>query len=129
MKENVSMLRNEHGSAGLKAIVAFAILGAFIYVAVQLFPILWDHWDLEDSIETKVKFAFINHPNKVKEHLTSEITRLLKDIDAQYKKENLRIDVDEKQKRIVVKIWYSREHKVPYYPPNPWPFYIEITNN
>jgi len=123
---STSVVMNERGSAGIKAVIAFIILGAIIYVGLQLVPVLWDHWNLEDDIMTKMKFAFINYRGDVKKQLTNDIYGLLDDIGAQYKKENVRITVDEQNKKILVKVWYSREHKVPYYPPNPWQFYLEL---
>lgn len=126
MKMNVLKKMDERGAAGIKAIIAFAIVGVFIYAGIQLIPLYWGHWNVEDEIETKVKFAYVNYDReKVQEALTTEIARLLDDIGAQYEKKNIRVKANPNTKEITVEVWYSQTHNMPVYPPNPLPFYIK----
>ena len=123
---NIFKKMDERGSARIKAVIAFVILGAFVYAGIQLVPLYWDHWNVQDEIETKVKFAYVNYNmDKVQEALTTEIYRLLNDIGAQYEKKDVRVKADASTKRITVEVWYSRTHNMPVYPPNPLPFYIK----
>lgn len=121
-------MRNEQGSAGVKAIIALAILGAFAYAGIQLIPLYWDHWNFEDDVTTKVQFAFVNYEReKVQEALTASVYGMLDAMGAQYEKKNVRIKIDNNRK-ITVEVWYSRTHNLPFYPPNPKPFYIKVEN-
>lgn len=126
MNMNVLKKMDERGSAGIKAVIAFLILGAFAYAGTQLVPLYWDHWNIQDEIETKVKFAFVNYDKeKVQQALTNEIDKLLNDVGAQYEKKNVRVKVNQSTKEITVEVWYSRTHNMPVYPPNPKQFYIK----
>jgi hypothetical protein len=127
MKMSMTVGLNERGGAGSKAIIALVILGAFIYAAFQLVPIYWGHWNFKDSVDTKVQFAFVNYPQKTKENLERDVYRLLDDMNAQYDKENVKVDVDGKKKKVVIEVWYSRSHNLPFYP-NPKQFYIKSEN-
>ncbi len=127
MKDMLSPIRNDRGAAGIKAVIAFAIVGAAIFAAVQLVPIYWDHWDFEDSVNTEVQFAFVKYKGSdIQGLLESEFTRLLTKMGAEYEKKNIKVKVD--KKKIHVEIWYSRSHSLPFYPPNPKQFYINIEN-
>ena len=127
MKTSMSVRLNERGAAGTKALIAIIILGAFVYVAIQIVPIYWGHWNFQDSVDTRVQFAFVNYPRKTKENLERDVFRLLDGMNAQYDKKNVKIDVDDKKKKVVIEVWYSRTHSLPFYP-NPKEFYIKSEN-
>jgi len=119
---------NQRGGANIGLIVAIAILGAVIFAAVQLGPIFYDHWNFEDDVQTTVKFAWVNYPRNMKKALTDNVTSLLTKIGAEFDpKRSVKVVVDDKSKKIVVEVWYSRSHKLPFYP-NPKQFYIRIEN-
>lgn len=130
MRTRKIMTLNERGGTGLSAIIAIAILGALVYVFVQVVPILWAHWNFEDAIKTKVQFAFLNYKGNVKEKLTKDIKDTLNAMGANYKDKDLKVKVDDKSKKIVVEVWYSRSHKLPSLPffKNPKPFYVRVEN-
>ncbi|PIE33459.1 hypothetical protein CSA56_11675 [candidate division KSB3 bacterium] len=128
MREQKNILMNERGGAGVSAVLAIALLAACVFVLFQLVPIYWDHWSLEDEIKTKIQFAFVNYPREVKRHLTEEIKKELNEIEANYKEKDLKINVDERAKKIKIELWYTRSHNVPFYPPNPKQFYIKLEN-
>ncbi len=129
MRARRGILTNERGGAGASATVAIAVLAAFVFVVVQLAPIYWDHYNLEDEIKTKIQFAFVNYSSdEIKKNLTTEIEKSLDAIGADYKKKDIRVSVNNKRKKITVEVWYSRPHKVPFYPPNPKQFYIKLEN-
>jgi hypothetical protein len=128
MKTSMSVRLNERGAAGSKAIIAIIILGVFVYTAIQLVPIYWGHWNFQDSVDTRVQFAFVNYPSKTKENLERDVFRLLDGMkNVQYEKKNVKIDVDGKKKKVVIEVWYSRKHDLPFYP-NPKEFYIRSEN-
>ena len=128
MRERRDILMNERGSAGTSATIAIVLFAACVYVLFQLVPIFWDHWSLEDEIKTKIQFAFVNYPRDREKTLKAEIKKDLDDIGANYTEKDLKVDVDEKRKKIKVEVWYTRSHKVPFYPPNPKQFYIKLEN-
>lgn len=122
-------MRNERGAAGIKAIIAFVIVGVCIYAGIQLTPLYWDHWNFEDDVTTKVQFAYVNYDrDKVQEALTTTIYGMLDQMGAQYEKKNVRVQVDSSTRKITVEVWYSRTHNFPIFPPSPKPFYIKVEN-
>ena len=127
MKQNISYVTNERGAAGPKAVIALLILAAVIYTGIQLVPIYWDHWSFEDDVKTKVQFAFVNYRDKRERRLTDDVIGMLDEMGADYEKKNVKIEVDEGAKKIKVEIWYTRSHKLPFYP-NPKQFYINLEN-
>lgn len=118
---------SQRGAAGPKAIVAFLILAAVIYGGLQIGRLYYDHWNLEDDIKGEVNFAFVNIRDNIQEKLVASFTNKLTAIHADFKKEQIKVQVDEGKKKIVVEIWYSRKHKLPLYP-NPQQFYIKYEN-
>ena len=127
MKNTVSKVMNERGSAGMKALIALVILVVIVYAGFQLVPIYWDHWNFQDHLETRVQFAFVNYPNNPDKELADEIYRLLDDMGAQYQKKDVKVTVDPSKKKIIVEVWYWRSHNLPLYP-NPKAFYLKIEN-
>ena len=67
MKKN--MIWNERGDSRVGAIVAVLVLGALIFVGVQLIPIYYDHWTFQDEFNNeKLALMFVNYSSeKVKE--------------------------------------------------------------
>jgi len=116
---------NECGTAWIKAILALTILGGFVYIGIQLVPIYWDHYSLHESIRGKLEFAFVNHPRNTRTGIEHEIIKLLDSTDADYSREDVRVEVDRSEKTIHVDIWYTRSHELPFYQ-NPVEFYIGL---
>jgi len=129
MRRRGIIAMNQRGGAGVSAVIAIAILGACVFVGWELVPIFWEHWNLEDDVKTKMQFAFVNYRGDVKESLTKDIKDALNEMGAQFKEKDLKIKVDERSKKIRIEIWYSRTHKVPFYPPNPKQFYVKVENS
>lgn len=133
MRTRKIMTLNERGGTRLSAIIAIAILGALVYVCVQVIPILWANWNFEDAIKNKVQFAFINYKD-VKKELPQDIKKTLDKMGATYKDKDVKVEVEVDQegnkKKIIVEVWYSRTHKLPSLPffQNPKPFYIRVEN-
>jgi hypothetical protein len=127
MKQNISYVTNKRGAGGPKAIIALLILAAVIYAGIQLVPIYWDHWSFEDDVKTLVQFAFVNYRDKREKRLTDDIINMLDEMGADYEKKNVDVKVDEGAKKIKVKVWYTRSHKLPFYP-NPKQFHIDVEN-
>lgn len=128
MERNISSITNERGAAGPKIIVAVAIIAAVVYAGIQLVPIYWDHWNLEDEIKTQVRFLFVNVNRKREEYLEGFTEGKLKEIGAEYDKEKgVRIKLDNSKKKVKIEVWYSRRHKLPLYK-NPIQFYIKVEN-
>ena len=130
MRTRKIMTLNERGGSRLSAIIAIVILGAIVYVGVQVIPILWAHWTCEDTIKNKVQFAFLNIKGDVAKGLTQEVKECLDEMGATYKDKDIKVKVEKESKKIIVEIWYSRSHKLPSMPffPNPKPFYIRVEN-
>ena len=117
----------ERGTAGFKALIALLILAAIVYTGIQLVPIYWDHWNFEDEVKTELRFLFVNVQAKREEYLNNFVIGKLKEMGAEYKKENVRVKVDDSKKKAKVEIWYTRTHKLPFFP-NPKQFYINLEN-
>lgn len=127
MSKLLSMLRNERGDGMITIIVILAIVGAMIFVGIQLIPIFWDHANLRDDILTVLRFAFVNYPQNTKERVTEDVKKLLTKSKAEYKDKDLKIEMKQEEKYLKVQIWYSRTHKVPFFQ-NPKQFYLEVDN-
>ncbi|MDY6952804.1 MAG: hypothetical protein SWE60_14930 [Thermodesulfobacteriota bacterium] len=106
---------NECGTAWIKAILTLAILGALVFAGFQLVPIYWDHYNLKESIRGKLEFAFVNHPQDTQRSIEHEIIKLLNAMDADYEREDVRVQADRSEKTIHVDIWYTRSHELPFY--------------
>jgi hypothetical protein len=118
--------QRERGALPLGAIIGLAIVGAIIFVAIQLVPIYWNHWDFESKAEESVTFVFIRYPRNHKESLQGEIVTVLDQIGAVYEEKDIIVEVNEKKKQASVEISYSRPHKVPFIE-NPLRFYVNIS--
>lgn len=127
MKNAFSAIRNEHGSAEtIKAVIAVAILGIFIYVAVQLVPMYNDHWNLEDDMKTLVQYPPQGGKSEEKsKRIQAEVFKLLDNINADYQKKDVKVNVE--KKNISIEIWYSRTHTLPLFP-NPKQFHLTVKN-
>ncbi len=120
--------RSSQGRAGLQAIIALLILAAVVYTGIQLVPLYWAHWNFKDKVEEKVKFTFVNYSSNHEKKLRSEIISLLKDMGAEYEDKNVKVDVDPRQKKVKVEVWYSKSHNLPFYQ-NPKQFYVTAESN
>jgi len=127
MKNMCLLVRNDRGSAGMKAAVAIAIVGAAVFAGIQLVPLFWGHWSFEADVKTAVRFAFDNHRQDTQKNLRKEIIGLINRIDAEYEDKDVKVTVEQAKKKILVEIWYSRAHSLPFYE-NPKQFYIRIEN-
>lgn len=127
MKKN--MIWNERGDSRVGAIVAVLVLGALIFVGVQLIPIYYDHWTFQDEFNNeKLALMFVNYPpEKVKEKAIERIKGVLKDMNAQFKDKDIKVMVDPQKNKIVIEVRYARSHKVPFIQ-NPKQFYMKAEN-
>jgi hypothetical protein len=116
---------NECGRAFIKTILVLMIIGALIYSGFQLVPIYWDHYNLRESIKGRLEFAFVNYPRNTQRSIEHEIINLLNSTDADYARDDVKVQVDKSEKIIRVDIWYSRSHALPLYQ-NPIEFHIEL---
>mgnify|MGYP003566092164 CR=1 FL=1 len=116
MKRNMLHITKERGSAGIKAIIAIAILVAIVYVAIKMIPIYADHYDVEDKIKEDILYAGQRFGSDIQKELTKTIYQYLDDIDAEYNKEKeVRVKVNKGTKLITVNVWYRRDHKIPFF--------------
>lgn len=128
MQRKGSLMRNERGSAGTKAAVAFAILGAVVYAAITLIPMYADHWKFEDDLKNNILFAnekYRGVEGGVEKGLTNDIESMLKSMGATYDKKQVRVKLE--QQKINVEVWYGRPHKLPFLQ-NPKQFYLKLEN-
>lgn len=127
MKKN--MIWNERGDSRVGAIVAVLVLGALIFVGVQLIPIYYDHWTFQDEFNNeKLALLFVNYSSeKVKEKAIERIKGVLKDMNAQFKDKDIKVMVDPQKNKIVIEVRYARPHKVPFIQ-NPKLFYMKAEN-
>lgn len=124
-----NMIWNERGDSRVGAIIAVLVLGALIFVGVQLIPIYYDHWTFEDEFNNeKLALMFVNYSaDKVKEKAIERIKDLLKDMNAQFKDKDIKVMVDPQKNKIVIEVRYARQHKVPFIQ-NPKLFYMKAEN-
>lgn len=116
--------RNERGSTAV--IVAIVIvLAIIIFVAVQLFPLYWDHWNFEEALTATLKLELVPPYEEVENTIRTNIINLLNDMGAQYEEDHIIVTVTPKNMRIRAEVWYSRPHHLPLYP-NPKQFYIKV---
>jgi len=117
MKRNISHITKERGSAGIKAVIAIAILAAIIYGAIKIIPIYVDHYDVEDKIKEDILYAGQRFGGEIQKGLTKRIYQYLDGIGAEYNKEKeVRVSVNKGTKLIKVEVWYRRSHNIPFFP-------------
>jgi hypothetical protein len=126
MKNMTLRSQQERGALPLGAIIGVAIVGAIIFVAIQLIPIYWNQWDFQSKAEESVTFVFIRYPRDQQEKLRNEIVGVLDEIGAVYEEDDIVVKVDGKKKRASVEVSYSRPHKVPFIE-NPLRFYVNVS--
>jgi len=117
----------QRGAAPINLIIALVVVGAAVYAGSQIVPLYYYHWNLQDDVKQFVDFAFVNMADKPEKQLNAKFIQLLDEIHATYEKKNVKVNVDESSKKIVVEIWYTRSVKVPFFP-NPKQFYIRYEN-
>jgi hypothetical protein len=125
MKHFRVRIRNEQGGAGPQSIIVLAIFAVAIYAALQIFAVYDKHWTFEKHVKTLVQFAFVNLHGDRKQQIFDQIIDMLDDMDAQYEKKNVRVNVDEKEKTIAVEVWYAQNINVPFFP-NSKRFHVKI---
>ena len=125
MKYVSERIRNGQGGADPSSIITLAILAVAIYAVFQIFTVYDKHWTFEKHVKTLVQFAFINLHGDRKQQIFDQIIDMLDDMDAQYEKKNIRVNVDEKEKTITVEVWYAQTINLPFFP-NPKHFHVKI---
>jgi len=125
MKSLRDRIQNEHGTGGLQTIIALAVLAAAVYAALQIFTVYDKHWTFEEHVKTLVRLAFVNLHGDRKQQIFDQIIDMLDDMGAQYDKKDIRVNVDKKEKKITVEVWYSQTVKLPFFP-NPKQFHMKI---
>ena len=119
---------NERGGAGLSAIIAIAIVGACVFVGVQLIPVYWGHYNLEDDLKTLVEYAFVNYSGQdIKNVVLRETKKGLDELGADYKDKDVKIQFIPDRKKIIIDLVYTKTHKVPFLT-NPLPFDLHVEN-
>ena len=128
MNRKGSVITNERGSAGTKAIIAFVILGVVVYAAVTLVPIYAARWKFEDTMNTNILYAFDRYKTaeEVEKGLNAEIYKMLDEMGAKYdKKKDVKVTIEQGRKKIIVDVWYERQHKIPFFPKR---FHTQLEN-
>ena len=112
MKRSYSTITRERGAAGLKAIIAVAILGAAIYVGVTMIPIYADHYGLEDKIKEDILFASqrFRREENIEEGIKKAIYGYLDYMGVDYEKKDVVVKHDSGGRAISVQLWYIRQH-------------------
>ena len=108
----------------------FIVIGVILlliagFAAIQLFPLYWDHWNLEKTIENEMLNRLVPPYKDIEVGITQKIISVLNDIGALYEKEYIKVEVLPDNSRVSVEVWYSRSHHVPFYQ-NPKQFYIKL---
>lgn len=130
MRQPSKLLAFQRGGAGPKAIFATLVLIGLVYVGLQIIPMYYDHWTLQDKVKEDVDFAFVNlasSPGTMQEKLSKLITGRLTAIGAEFKKEQVKVTIPDGTQKITVEIWYTRTHKLPFLQ-NPKQFYFKYTS-
>ncbi len=125
MKNRPTNIDRQYGSTAVISAIVLIILGIIIFVAVQLFPLYWDHWNLEDSAKNALKLELVPPYDEVENKIRQTIIGLLDDMAAQYDEEHIQVVLTAETKRIRAEVWYSRNHHVPLYQ-NPKEFYLNV---
>ena len=116
MKRSYLTRTRERGAGRLKAIIAVAILGVAIYVGVSMIPIYADHYGLEDDIKEDILFASQRFRKDIEKEFSETIYSYLDEMGAEYDKKNVRVKHDPGRSSISVEVWYTRQHKIPFFP-------------
>lgn len=116
MKGSYFTRTRERGAGGLKAIIAVAILGVAIYVGVVMIPIYAAHYGLEDDIKEDILFASQRFRKDIEGEFTKTIYSYLDGMGAGYEKKNVRVKHDSGRKSVSVEVWYTRQHRIPFFP-------------
>ncbi len=127
MTHHTVRAHHERGALPFGIIIGVAIVGALIFVGIQLIPLYWDHLNFKNDAEASVKLVFVRHNREHEKELLREITKGLDEIGAIYEKKNVRVKVDEKKKFASMEVWYALPHKVPFLQ-NPMQFHIQFEN-
>lgn len=125
----VPHMMNARGSTGVKAIIAVVLLGVLAFAGLQVFPVVslyLEHRNFRSAVEQKVQsvldiFSLLD----TEKLLTQEIIELLDKMGAQYLKNHVQVNVEERAKKVSVQVWYSRAHKSLFFP-NPKHFYVRV---
>jgi thioredoxin 1 len=125
----VPHMMNARGSVGVKAIIAFVLLGVLAFAGLQVLPVVslyLEHRNFRSAVEQKVRSVFdIFSLLDTEKLLTEEIIELLDKMGAQYLKNHVQVNVEERAKKVSVQVWYSRAHKSLFFP-NPKHFYVRV---
>jgi hypothetical protein len=94
---------SQKGSSRLKAIIWTALLGAFIYVCVQVVPFYVDDYEFRDTMQTAARFASVRResPEQVRANLLKEAEKA----DMPISLENIKV-VD-RNGRTIINVDYS----------------------
>ena len=80
----------ELGFASLKTILVLMILGAAVYLGINVFPLYYNNYQLEDTMRQEAKFAQANHRSP--EDLRKIIYQKAQSLDIPIPAENIRVE-------------------------------------
>ena len=118
------MLKNQLGSTNIVITIALIFLAIAAFAAIQIFPLYWDHWNFEDTVENEMLNRLVPPYSEIESTITQKITRELDGIKAQYSEEHIKVEVLPDNSKVFVEVWYSRPHHLPFYQ-NPKQFYFK----
>ncbi|MCP4399980.1 MAG: hypothetical protein GY801_22070 [bacterium] len=118
------MLMNRRGSATVFIVIGVVLLAIAAFAAMQLFPLYWDHWNFEDTVENEMLHGLVPPYTDVEGTIAKKIVSLLKNIGADYKEEHIKVEVLPNNSKVFVEVWYTRSHHLPFYQ-NPKQFYLK----
>ena len=116
--------KNEQGIAKI-TVILLLILAIAAYAGVQLFPLYWDHGNLEKAVQTTMMSVLVPPYKDVVSKVKQAIMTLLDNMKAQYEKEQVKVELSSNNKTIQVEVWYARAHHLPLYP-NPKRFHLKV---
>jgi predicted cobalt transporter CbtA len=119
---------NVQGSATVKILIVLVVIAGIVFALLQVIPIALlyrENHRLETVIAMRARTALPLPVIDTRAFITDGIVKLLDDMGAQYHKEDIQVDLDEKQKRVSVQVRYWRSHRA-FFVQNPKPLYARV---
>ena len=117
--------RHERGAAPIVSIIVVLILAIGIYAGFQIGMLQLAYMNIKEKTKAEMIYAMVPPFKDVDVTVRNKITGLLNESKAEYKEEQIIIELTDDNRSIKVKIWYSKSHQLPLYQ-NPKDFYIEL---
>lgn len=122
----MNRLRNyQRGGSPIVVILVVLIIAGLIYVGFQIGLVQLAYMNIKEKTKAEMMYVMVPPFEDVESKVRQKIVGLLEEANAEYKDDQIVIELSENKRTMTVKIWFAKPHNLPFYQ-NPKQLYIEL---